>query len=133
VSKEDAEKEKDKKETSMYRKSMTRNFSSGTKEDNARKEEPKEIEQMTDKEFEEWVTCVAPRGKLGKFKRYIFAHEFLYLTCNSRNRLDKIIYEVDKIVNYAGGMDIIEHWELKNEAGGPKKYVETGIPKISKR
>jgi hypothetical protein len=44
VSKEDAEKEKDKKETSMYRKSMTRNFSSGTKEENARKEEPKEIE-----------------------------------------------------------------------------------------
>ena len=89
---------------------------------------------MTDKEFEEWVTGVAPRGKLGKFKRYIFAHEFLYLACNSRNRLEKIYYEVDKIVNYAGGMDIIEHWELKNNSGvGSNKYVETGIPKISKR
>jgi hypothetical protein len=44
VSKEDAEKEKDKKETSAYRKSQTRTFGSGAKEDNAKKEEPKEIE-----------------------------------------------------------------------------------------
>jgi hypothetical protein len=113
-SKEDAE--KDKKDTSVTRRSTkyATNASGSKEHENAKKEEPKEIEQMTDKEFEEWITGVAPRGKLGRFKRYIFAHEFLYLACNSRNRLDKIIHEVDKIVNYAGGMDIIEHWELRN-------------------